>query len=54
MESAAGALRKTDDLTRRHFHPGKFAGGDIPATGLGKSSNKADALPGAGCYRRPR
>src|SRR6266404_5274328 len=37
---------KTDDVTRRrHFHPGKSAGGDIPATGPGNPRAKPMRCP---------
>jgi hypothetical protein len=38
MKSATDAFRMTSDaIRRRHLHPGKSAGGDIPATGTWKS-----------------
>jgi hypothetical protein len=41
MESATGAFCVTNEaIRRRHLHPVKSAGGDIPATGAWKSSRR--------------
>jgi hypothetical protein len=53
MKSATDAFCITNKaIRRRHLHPGKSAGGDIPATGGWKSSN-CKPVHRHNCCRKP-